>query len=105
MVAPYNPPVKNEDFKTDITLEDYNNPGRIKISPTLAAGDVKISKDGGALANITTLPSESPAGSGILSVELTATEMNADRVTIRFLDQTTPPEWSDQSITIITSSA
>ena len=34
----------------------------LKASPTLAAGDVKISGDGGAFANLNTLPSVAPAG-------------------------------------------
>ena len=32
---------------------------------TLASGDVTISKDGGAFANVTTLPTEGPASSGM----------------------------------------
>ena len=103
MAAPYNPPVKNEDFQIQISLEDFSNPGRIKTTPTIAAGDFKVSKDGGALANLTTLPSESPAGSGLVTIALSSTEMNADVVTVRWIDQTTPPEWSDDWFSIATS--
>jgi hypothetical protein len=103
MAAPYNPPVKNEDFAFDVSLEDYNNPGLFKSNPTLTAGDVKISKDNGALANLATLPSVSPAASKCVTVSLSATEMNADKVYIIFSDQTAPPEWCDWSISIPTT--
>lgn len=103
MVAPWNPPVKNEDFEFTVCLEDYANPGLFKSNPTLAAGDVKISKDEGALANLTTLPSVTPASSKLVLVELSSTEMNADKVTIIFSDQTSPPEWADFAITILTT--
>ncbi len=103
MAAPYNPPVKNQDFAFDVCLEDWGNPGLFKSNPTLAAGDVKISKDNGALANLGTLPSVSPASGKIVTVALTSTEMNADKVTIIFSDQTAPPEWSDYAVTIVTT--
>lgn len=103
MAAPYNPPVKNQDFKIQISLEDYVNPGLFKASPTLAAGDVKISKDGGALANLATLPVVAPAGSKLITIELSAAEMNADVVTVIFSDQTVPPEWADQAFSIPTT--
>ena len=105
MAAPYNPPVKNEDFKFRVSLEDYLLPGLFKANPTLAAGDVKVDKDGGGLNNLGTLPSASPAASKLVVVELTATEMNADVVTIIFSDQTSPPEWADLVVSIPTTSA
>jgi len=103
MTAPYNPPVKGEDFKAPATLEDYANPGNFKSNPTIASGDFKISKDGGAFANLATLPTVSPAaGVGIL-IELSATEMNADWVLIVGIDQTSPKEWADFSLGIPTT--
>lgn len=103
MAAPWNPPVKNEDFEFDVCLEDYANGGLFKSNPTLAAGDVKISKNNGALANLATLPSVSPASSKIVTVALSSTEMNADKVTVIFSDQTNPPEWCDYAVTILTT--
>lgn len=70
---------------------------QIKTVPTLAAGDVKVSKDNGATANITTLPAETPASSGILQVDLSATEMTADLVTVIFRDAA-GAEWNDVAI-------
>ena len=103
MAAPYNPPTKGEDFQFDICLRDAGVPARFKSNPTLAAGDVKISKDNGSLANLATLPSVSPASSVIVASALTATEMTADKVTVVFSDQTDPPEWCDFALTIITT--
>ena len=103
MAAPWNPPTKNEDFEFGVCLEDYANPGLFKSSPTLAAGDVKITKDEGAFADLTTLPSVTPAAGRNVLVELSSTEMNCDKLTVIFHDQTTPPEWCDYAITILTT--
>lgn len=105
MAAPYNPPVKGEDFSIQITLSDQAVPGSFKANPTIAAGDFKVSKDGGALANLTTLPSVAPAGSVLVTLALSATEMNADLVSIVCIDQTSPKEWSDFAIAIPTTTA
>lgn len=103
MAAPYNPPNKNEDFVFHLTLEDFGNPGRWKSNPTIAAGDFKISKDGGAFANLATLPSVEPASSVGVRVALSNTEMNADDVLITWEDQSDPPEWCAGSLAIPTT--
>lgn len=95
MAAPYNPPVKNQDAVFFLGLEDYANPGRYKANPTIAAGDFKVSKDGGALANLTTLPSVNPAGSVMVMFTFSVTEKNCDNVVLVGIDQTVPPEWVD----------
>lgn len=103
MAAPYNPPVKNEDFVIRIALTDMANSGSFKSNPTIAAGDFKVDKDGGGLTNLTTLPSVDPSGSVLVKVSLSATEMNADVVTIVAVDQTSPKEWADFVLSIPTS--
>jgi hypothetical protein len=103
MAAPYNPPKKNEDFLIRISLEDYANPGNLKSNPTIAAGDFKVDKDGGGLTNLSTLPSVSPASSVLVLITLSATEMNADVVTLVCIDQTAPKEWADLVISIPTT--
>ncbi len=105
MAAPWNPPVKNEDFEIHIAVEDYANPGNFKTSPTIAAGDFQVSKDGGAFSNLGTLPTVEPASSQMILVVLSATEMNADSVVIRGVDQTSPKEWADIIISIPTTAA
>lgn len=74
----------------------------LQVNPTLAAGDVKVSKDGGALANLTTLPAVTPAGSKLVKVTLSATEMTADNVTVVFSDAA-GAEWMDLTINIPTA--
>lgn len=103
MAAPWNPPKKNEDFELHIALEDWDNPGSFKITPTIAAGDVQVSKDGGAFANLGTLPVVEPASSQMVLIVLSSTEMNADSVVIRAVDQTSPKEWSDFILSIPTT--
>lgn len=105
MAAPYNPPVKGEDFVVYIALEDYTNPGNFKANPTLASGDFKISKDGGAFANLATLPTVEPASGIAVKVPLSSTEMNADNIIVTCVDQTAPKEWADYSFSIPTTSA
>lgn len=103
MAAPYNPPVKNEDFIIRISLEDYANPGNMKSNPTIAAGDFKVDKDGAGLNNLSTLPSVDPASTVLVKITLSNTEMNADVVTIVCIDQTSPKEWADLVISIPTT--
>lgn len=103
MSSPYNPPVKNEDFVIRISLTDMNISGSFKSSPTIAAGDFTVDKDGGGLTNLTTLPSVDPAASVLVKVTLSATEMNADVVTIVGIDQTVPKEWADFVLSIPTT--
>lgn len=66
-----------------------------KSTPTLAAGDVKISKDGGTFTNIASLPAVTPAADTSVQVVLSATEMSAKEIVVRFIDQTGPKEWND----------
>lgn len=105
MSAPYNPPVKNQDFITYIALENVSAPGNFKANPTIAAGDFQVSKDGGALANLSTLPSVSPASSIWVKITLSATEKNADNVAVQCIDQTSPKEWADFAFCIPTTSS
>lgn len=103
MAAPYNPPVKGEDFKIRISLEDMANPGSLKSSPTIASGDFKVDKDGGGLNNLATLPSVDPSGTVLVLIALSATEMTADVVTVVCIDQTNPKEWADFVFSIPTT--
>lgn len=103
MAAPYNPPKRGEDFIFPMCLRDMSVSGSFKANPTLAAGDVKISKDGGAFANLASLPTVSPASGVGVVVTLSATEMTADYVLITFIDQTATKEWADDAISIVTT--
>lgn len=102
MAAPYNPPIKNEDFVFRIALESMDGSG-FKSNPTIASGDFKIDKDGGGLTNLSTTPTVSPSGSVLVVVTLSASEMNGDVVTLVAVDQTSPKEWNDVVICIPTT--
>lgn len=86
-------PQRGIAYSFRISLLDSANPGRIKKSPTIVAGDFKLSKDGGALTNLLTLPSEAPAASGCLTVSLSAAEMDADKIQVIWSDPEF--EWGD----------
>jgi hypothetical protein len=99
----YVPPKKNAAFVMYVGLPDADDSSAFKASPTLAAGDVKISKDGGAFANVTNLPAVTPAAGKSVQLSLTATEMDADNVVVVFSDQTATEEWNDVVIHIHTA--
>lgn len=103
MAAPYNPPVKNEDFIIGVGVQDTGNSTDLRVSPTISSGDWQVSKDFGSFANLTTLPTVTPAGSQQIKISLSATEMNADVVTVRGVDQTTVKEWADFLLAIPTT--
>lgn len=103
MGSPYNPPKKGEDFICRIALEDFSSPGSFRSSPTIAAGDFTVDKDGGGFTNLSTLPTVDPAGTPAVKITLSATEMNADVVTLKAVDQTSPKEWTDFILCIPTT--
>jgi hypothetical protein len=102
-MANSNPPKKNQQFIFYIALEDFANPGSWKTNPTLAAGDFKVSTNGGAEANPGTLPTLSPASGRHVKVTLSTSEMNGDQVSFLWADQTVPKEWADGGISINTT--
>lgn len=78
-----------------ISLVSQVNPVSYKTNVTLVAGDVKISKDGGGFANLTTLPSE-VGTSGLISVELSAAETrNIEKAAIIKFHDVAGSEWQD----------
>lgn len=97
-MASKNPPVKNEAYSFRIRLYAQSD-NKKKINPTIAAGDFKVSTDGGTYSNLTTTPSESPANSGWVLVSLSASEMNGDDIAIDWLDAS-GDEWWDNGINI-----
>jgi hypothetical protein len=95
------PAKKNTVLTFYTSLVAQGGPATFQSSPTLATGDVKVSKDGGAFANITTLPAVTPSGSKSVKVQLSASEMNADEVIVLFSDAA-GNEWCDKLVTIRT---
>jgi len=75
--------------------------GQYRVTPTLAAGDVKIEKDGGAAANLATLPAVAPAGGSSLDIAFSAAEMQGKHIVVRLVDAA-GAEWNDDAIHIFT---
>jgi hypothetical protein len=92
------------DFESVLDIVALTDPsyGDFIADPTLEAGDVQVSKDGGAWANIGTLPSASPAASTAVQLTISATEAACKILRVRFIDQTTPKEWADIEYVLFT---
>lgn len=101
-MANMNPPKKNQAFELDLVFRDYFT-GLVKDNPTIASGDIKLVQDNGAQGNPATLASVAPASGPVVKQPLSAGEMNYDKVTILPRDQTVPPEWVADSVTLYTT--
>lgn len=69
-------------------------------NPTLAVGDVKISKDDAAFVNLATLPTVTPSGDISVKITLSASELTCQRAVIRFVDQSATKEWEPRTVII-----
>lgn len=101
-MATYQPPKRGVEYIFYVGLVSQADPKLLKANPTLAAGDVQISKDGGAFANLTTLPTVTPALGKAVKVTVSATEMTSDNATIVFSDAA-GAEWCDLIVNIATA--
>ena len=92
-------PVINTAYTFSVALADVSDPSSFKVSPTIAAGDFQTSLDGGAYANLATLPVVTPSGSVSVLVSLSADEMNGAKVNVLAKD-VSGAEWQDLLMTI-----
>ena len=92
-------PKKGVAYDFYITLIDNADPSKFKVNPTLATGDFKVSKDGGAFVDLDTLPVVAPAGGRVVKVSLSATEMGADNWAVQGVD-VAGDEWQEVIYTI-----
>lgn len=97
------PPFKGSAFTFYVALRSQASMAIFQVNPTLAVGDVKVDKDGAGLVNIAALPTVIGAGK-MLAVTLSATEMNANVVSVMFSD-VAGNEWLDLMILIRTVEA
>jgi hypothetical protein len=98
----YVTPKKGVEFIFYIGLGSQANPNILQASATIAAGDFKVSIDGGALNNLATLPAVTPAASKMVKITLSTSEMNGDNITVICSDAA-GAEWCDQIINIQTT--
>ena len=96
----YNPPLRGMAYKFFVAMTSQANPKTFLNAPSFASGEVQVSKDGGAFANITTLPA---ASGRLVEVNLSAAEMTADNIAVQFLDGSS--EWCDLLVSIQTVDA
>lgn len=100
-MASFQPPKKNTAFEFYVGLVSQVNPKILQVSPTLAAGDVKVSIDNASPNNITTLPVIG-GNTRQVKVNLSSAEMNGDNITVVFSDAA-GAEWCDLIVNIQTS--
>lgn len=92
-------PLQNKAYEFYLGLGDINNPDEFVTNPTIAAGDFQISIDGSAFVNLATLPVVDPAGSIMVKVSLSASEMNGEKVNV-VADDAAGNEWQPAIISI-----
>jgi hypothetical protein len=102
-VSSYYPCVKNHTsgYIFYVGLISQASTKSLQGSATLAAGDVKVSIDGGTLNNLGTLPAVTPAASKMIKVTLSQAEINGDNITVLFADAS-GAEWCDLLVNIQT---
>jgi hypothetical protein len=99
-MANQNPPKKNQQFIYGFWVQSASDNTSF-ITPTFAAGDCLLSKDGAAFANTTNLPTH--IANGYHELTLTATETNCDRWGLLIRDQSSPVVWTDHGIFVCTT--
>lgn len=98
----YVTPRKNIAYKFYVSLVDQSNTKLLKANPTIASGDFKVSTDGGAFANLATLPSANPASGRAIMIDLSTSEMNGDNIVVQCVDAA-GAEWCDLLVNIQTT--
>ena len=98
----YEPPKINTAYVIYIDLVSQANTKLFQVAPTIAAGDFKVSTDGGAYANLATLPVVTPAAGSTVKISLSAAEMNGASVHVQCRDAA-GAEWCDFSFNLQTT--
>lgn len=98
----YVTPKRATEYIFYISLVSQANTKIFQANPTIAAGDFKVSIDGGAEANPATLPAVTPASSKRVKITLSIAEMTGDNITVTCSDAS-GAEWCDLTINIQTS--
>jgi len=94
------PPKKGEAFYWETELYSQADTNIFQPNPTIVEGDVLVYKDGVLDGNIDILPTPI-GGSSTVACQLSATEMNADRIKVVFEDAA-DEEWCSQSYEFFT---
>lgn len=76
---------KGQPFEFSVSLFSQAT-GQVLLSPTIAAADFEISTDGGSYASLTNTPTVTPASSGLVAFDLTASEVGNEKFSIKMID-------------------
>lgn len=90
----YFPPKYATAWRGYIYLVDQSNTKLFKVNPTIASGDFKVSIDGGAFANLATLPVVTPSGGRSVQIDLSSSEMTGANIVVQCVDAA-GAEWCD----------
>lgn len=101
-MATYQPPKVSTQYIFFVSLVSQANTKIMQVNPTIASGDFKVSIDGGALANLGTLPTVTPAGGSMVKITLSTSEMAGANATVVCLDAA-GAEWCDLTINLQTA--
>lgn len=101
-MATYVPAKVSTQYIFYASLVSQANTKLMQVNPTIASGDFKVSIDGGALANLGTLPAVTPAGSSMVKFTLSTSEMAGANATVVCIDAA-GSEWCDLTINIPTA--
>jgi len=96
------PPQKGVSYIFYVGLFSQADTKLLQANPTIAAGDFKASTDGGAFANLATLPDVDPDAGVAVKITLSTAEMNGDNIVVTCIDAA-GAEWCDLFINIQTS--
>ncbi len=98
----YVPAKKNTAYIIYVGLVSQADTKLLQVNPTIASGDFKVSIDGGAFANLATLPVVTPSGGRAVKISLSAGEMNGDNIFVQCVDAS-GAEWCDLCFNIPTA--
>lgn len=101
-MATYVPAKVSTQFVFYASLVSQANTKIMQVNPTIASGDFKVSIDGGALANLGTLPTVTPAGGAMVKFTLSTSEMAGANATVVCSDAA-GSEWCDLTVNIPTT--
>lgn len=87
-------PRKGQAYEFFVSLSDIFDPQFFVIDPTIVDNDFKISKDGGSFTNLAILPVVAPALSSSVKINLSSSEMAADKIVVKGKDLA-GDEWGD----------
>ncbi len=76
-------PQKNVAFTYSFPVINSSNRPFFLVNPGIVSGDWKVSIDNSAFTNLSNIPTINPAGSRLVEIQLTSTEMDGDVIVVQ----------------------